>query len=189
MVLPPTISDRVVWTVSDLEALPRDGNRYEILHGELLVSPLPALPHQGVATRLTVALLNWCRAYVDWTIRAPGGVYISEATWLEPDIAVYPCPEFSVRRWQELPPPVLVVEVLSPSTTKTDRHRKRPAYLAHGVHEVWLIDEEARSVERWTKDALFPEPLGASPTWAPSGIAESLTVRDDELFGPRINRA
>ncbi len=50
--------DRTVWTVADLERLPDDGNRYEILHGELLVTPLPSNGHQGVAGRIARLLSN-----------------------------------------------------------------------------------------------------------------------------------
>ena len=89
---------RSIWTVEDLERLPDDGNRYEILHGELLVTPLPSNGHQGVALRLACILLNWCRAHTGWAVRAPGGVYVSETTWLEPDVAVYPAPEYAALR-------------------------------------------------------------------------------------------
>jgi len=136
--------------VAHLERLPDDGNRYEILHGELLVTLLPSNGHQGVAMRLARRVSNWCHDHTGWATRAPGGVYISETTWLEPDVAVYPAPEYDDLPWQQMPPPVLVVEVLSRATRKRDRHRKRPAYLSHGVGEVWLIDKRSRFVERWT---------------------------------------
>ncbi len=132
----PGIPERSLWTVADLEQLPDNGDRYEILHGELLVTPLPSSGHQGIVARLLVALAMWCRAYTGWRFLAPGGVYVSETIWLEPDIAVYPSPEYRDTPWRELPAPILVVEVLSASTRKRDRHRKRPAYLSHGVAEV-----------------------------------------------------
>ncbi|MEO7358778.1 MAG: hypothetical protein ABI120_00515 [Gemmatimonadaceae bacterium] len=72
--------DRTVWTVADLEAIPDDGNRYEILHGELLVTPLPSTGHQRIAMRLSVMMVLWCRAHTGWTVLAPGGVHISETT-------------------------------------------------------------------------------------------------------------
>ncbi len=106
--------DRTVWTVVDLEAIPDDGNRYEILHGELLVTPLPSTGHQRIAVRLTVLTVMWCRAHTGWTVLAPGGVHVSETTWLEPDLAVYAAQESASLSWRELPP-LLVVEVLSPA--------------------------------------------------------------------------
>ncbi len=142
--------DRTVWTAADLEAIPDDGNRYEILHGELLVTPLPSTGHQRIAVCLTVLTVMWCRAHTGWTVLAPGGVHISETTWLEPDLALYAAPESANLSWREMPPPLLVVEVLSASTRRRDRHRKRPTYLSHGVGELWLVDQGTRTIERWT---------------------------------------
>jgi len=183
--LPP----RSMWTVADLEALPEDGNRYEILHGELLLTPLPSRPHQGVAMRLSVKLALWCRAHTGWAVLAPGGVYVNETNWFEPDIAVYPAPEFPETTWREMPPPVLVVEVLSSSTRKRDRHRKRPAYLANGVAEVWTVDQRARAIERWTSASEFPETMREAFAWTPNAELPPLLISDAELFGPREDAA
>jgi len=183
---PPStrLPERSIWTVTDLEQLPDDGNRYEILHGELLVTPLPSVGHQGVAMRLCLLIAPWCRAHTGWKMLSPGGVYVNETNWFEPDIAVYPAPEFPERRWQEMPPPVLVVEVLSPSTRRRDRHRKRPAYLAYGVAEVWTIDQASRTIERWTAASEFPETLRDTFPWTPDPVLPTLVVTDAELFGP-----
>ena len=181
---PRPSSERTIWTVADLEQLPDDGNRYEILHGELLVTPLPSNGHQGVAGRLFVRLANWCAAQTGWACRTPGGVYISETNWLEPDIAVYQAPEYSALPWREMPPPLLVVEVASPSTRKRDRHRKRPAYLAHGVREVWTVGEKERVIERWTAASEFPETRADGVAWVPDAVLPPLSVTADELFGP-----
>lgn len=184
MPISPSTPDRGVWTVADLERLPYDGNRYEILYGELLVTPLPSAGHQGVAARLFVNLAIWCRAHTGWRYLSPGGVYISETTWLEPDIAIYPDPEYLQQTWREMPPPVLVVEVLSPSTKKRDRHRKRPAYLAHGVSEVWIASEKDRTVERWTAASEFPESFRDTITWTPAATQPTFVMSYAELFGP-----
>jgi len=176
---------RSIWTVDDLERLPDDGNRYEILHGELLVTPLPSNGHQGVALRLAYILKGWCVANTGWAIRAPGGVHISETTWLEPDMAIYPAPEYAELPWREMPPPLLVAEVLSPSTRKRDRHRKRPAYLAHGVGEVWIVDAAARTIERWTSASEFPEIHHNGIAWSPDAVLPPCVVSDAELFGPK----
>lgn len=180
----PPFPDRTMWTVADLEQLPDDGNRYEILHGELLVTPLPSTGHQGVAARLCVLLAIWCRAHTGWRYLSPGGVYISETTWLEPDVAVYPSPEYDNRPWRELPPPLLVAEVLSPSTSARDRHGKRPAYLAHGVDQVWIVDQHARTIECWTAASEFPETCRESVVWMPDKDLPALVVTTAELFGP-----
>lgn len=179
--------ERSVWTAADLEQLPDDGNRYEVLHGELLVTPQPTTVHQGVAVRVTVMLSNWCRARSGWSVRAPGAVSISESTWLEPDVVLYPVDEYARTPWRDMPAPALVIEVLSPSTRKRDRHRKRPAYLAHGVREVWIIDEDARTLERWTKASEFPETCRDSFVWMLDGREPGLEISWAELFGPPVS--
>ena len=180
----PPIPKRSMWTVDDLEQLPEDGNRYEILYGELLVTPLPSSGHQGIAMRLSLLIAPWCRVHTGWTIRSPGGVYVCETIWFEPDIAVYAMPEFPDRPWREMPPPMLVVEVLSPSTRKRDRHRKRPAYLSHGVAEVWTVDQSSRTIERWTSGSEFPETMRETFSWTPDPALPTLMIADAELFGP-----
>ncbi len=174
-----------VWTVADLDQFPRDGRRYEVLHGELLVTPMPSVAHQWGATNLSAQFVVWCAEYTRWTTLAPGGVYISETSWLEPDIAVYPVAMSSSLSWRNMPPPALVVGVLSPSTRRRDRYRKRPAYLAHGVSEVWLLDQADRTVERWTSASEFPERHRNGITWTPVESAPALVLSREMLFGMR----
>ena len=183
---PPSSSlpEPSIWTVADLERLPEDENRYEILHGELLVTPRPSVPHQGIAMRLCMLLAPWCRANTGWKLLSPGGMYVSETTWFEPDIALYAVPEFPERTWREMPPPILVVEVLSASTRRRDRHRKRPTYLAPGVAEVWTVDGTSRTIERWTSASEFPELLRDTFSWTPDPLLPMLVISDAELFGP-----
>lgn len=71
---------RSLWTVSDLEPLPADGKRYEILHGELLMTPLPAGEHQDIAMTIAARLHNRCLAHTGRRCRAPGGVFIGHTT-------------------------------------------------------------------------------------------------------------
>jgi len=84
-----------------------------------------------------------------------------------------------------MPAPVLVVAVLSPSTQKRDRHRTRPAYLAHHVGEVWLVNEAAGTIERWTAASEFLDTYRGSITWTPSAALPPLVVAEAELFGPK----
>ena len=180
----PPFAERSIWTVNELEQLPDDGNRYETLHGELLVTPLPSNGHQRAAVNLIMAIGAWCRAHTGWAVRAPGSVYISQTVWLERDVVVYPAPHDTNLPWKELPTPVLVVEVASPHTCKRDRHRKRPAYLLHGVGEVWIVDDTARTVERWTAASEFPVTMRDTVTWTPDAALPSMVITAAELFGP-----
>ena len=182
----PPVPERSMWTFADLEQLPDDGNRYEILHGELLVTPLPAHGHQAVSMRLALKLGAWCAANPGWSVRAFGGVYVRETLWFEPDIAVYPTPEYLELPWKEMPPPMLAVEVLSSATRARDRHRKRPEYIRHGVGEVWLVDRDTRLVERWTAASEFPETHVDGIAWTPDAALPTLSIALDELFGPNV---
>lgn len=85
--------------------------------------------------------------------------------------------------------PLLVVEILSKSTIRRDRHRKRPAYLAHGVAEVWTIDAPRRTIERWTSASEFPETFRDGIMWAPDAAFPPLVVTANEVFGPPRVRA
>ena len=181
---PTTLPERSMWTFADVQALPDDGNRYEILHGELLVTPLPSSGHQGIAMALSARLWQWCGEHTGWEVHAPGGMYVSETNWLEPDVCVYPVPRHTDGRWQDMPTP-LVVEILSRSTTKRDRHRKRPAYLSSGVGEVWLVDRRMRTIERWTAASEFPEVFQGSISWTPDVLLPPFLVTEMELFGPK----
>ncbi len=80
--------------------------------------------------------------------------------------------------------PVLVVEVLSSSTRRRDRHRKRLAYLAAGVAEVWTVDHATRTIERWTAALEFPDTRRDTFSWTPDSGLPTLIVTDAELFGP-----
>ena len=178
------LPERTMWTVADVEALPDDGNRYEILHGELLVTPMPSSRHQDIAVRLTVLVVQWCRANTGWRVHAPGGMHVSETNWFEPDLAVYPESEFSNLDWRDMSTPFLVGEVLSRSTTRRDRHRTRPACLANGVTEVWLVDGDSRAIERWTAASELPEVNRGSITWSPDANLPPLVIPELELSGP-----
>jgi Uma2 family endonuclease len=178
------IPERVVWTFSDLERLPDDEGRYEIIDGELIVTPSPASRHQDVAAALLRLFLSWSIEHTGWKVNSPGGVYISETTWLEPDLTVTAIPHFAYRRWQDQPPPLLALEILSPSTASRDRLSKRPIYLSHGVREVWIVDGTARTIERWTDGAEQPVIERGSSEWAPDPSLPALVIRHDDVFGP-----
>lgn len=135
------------FSVVDLGHFPRDGNRYELLEGHLLVTPAPSRVHQIVATRIAgrlfVALAMPGHAHVV----APGAVVRLPNTQLEPDVLVTPSRFPPSLEWAEVKEHWLAVEVFSPASRIYDRDFKRDAYLALGVQQVWLVDCENRTVE------------------------------------------
>ena len=144
MVMPATIPR---YTVDDLEHFPRDGNRYELLDGMLLVTPGPGLPHEVVvsrlAARLTVAVQVPGHAYVF----THGAVKLPPGTQLEPDILVVPNSCATLEEWEDVHDYWLVVEVLSRGSRIYDRDFKRDEYLRLGANEVWLVDRRDKSVD------------------------------------------
>ncbi len=138
------------YTVADLDLLPDDGNRYEVLAGTLLVTPSPGSAHQGVAARLAALFASHILAR---RIRlfSPGLVTTPPLTQLEPDLLIVP-PRFALGTpWAEIGEHWLAVEILSRSSRVYDREFKRDAYLALGVREVWLVDLRDRSIEVCTQ--------------------------------------
>jgi Uma2 family endonuclease len=125
------------FTVDDLEAMPDDGNRYELIDGMLIVSPAPGLKHQTVVVEICVALRAACPRDMH-TLVAPFGVRPSETTELQPDVLVGRKADFTDKY---LPvAPVLAVEVFSPSSVINDLNNKKAAYQRLGVPSYWVID-------------------------------------------------
>lgn len=134
------------WTRAELQRLPDDGNRYEVLDGQLFVTPLPSGPHQRIAFALSLALGLYCRREGIGVVVAPGPVPHGDSE-LQPDIAVYLDPSIPVgTSWDRYPRAGLVVEILSPSTRRRDLALKRAAYRRWGIPEYWIVDVDATRI-------------------------------------------
>ena len=135
------------YTVAELEHFPSDGNRYELLDGVLLVTPAPNAEHQLLTMRLGYILMREIDAPRRAFVFGPGAVSYPPRTQLEPDVLVVPARVPVSRKWQDYTEHWLAVEIYSPSSRIYDRDFKRDAYHALGVHDVWLVDSDDRSVE------------------------------------------
>ena len=135
------------YTVADLEHFPDDGNRYELLDGVLLVTPAPNALHQLIAARLIHMLMRGLGGSNRAFVFGPGAVTFPPRTQLEPDILVVPARVPASARWHDYAEHWLAVEIYSPSSRIYDRDFKRDAYHALGLHDVWLVDMDNRSVE------------------------------------------
>lgn len=130
-------------TRADLDAMPDDGHRYELIDGSLVVTPAPSPRHQTVVLRLAVALDQPCPAYLR-VLFAPLDVALAEDTVVQPDLLVAPRAAFSDR---DLPTaPLLAVEVLSPSTRHIDLTLKRARYESARCASYWVVDPDARTL-------------------------------------------
>jgi Uma2 family endonuclease len=125
------------WTVRDLETLPDDGLRYEIIDGILQLSPTPVPIHQQVVVRLVLAFSAVCppdhKVYVAALAWQP-----DDRTSLDPDLLVVP--RSAVGPKSITGTPAVVVEVLSPSTARIDRMLKFSRYADGGIGQYWIVD-------------------------------------------------
>jgi Uma2 family endonuclease len=117
---------RTDWTVEKLHELPDDSNRYEVIDGALLVSPSPSAVHQRAAGRLHLILAPYASGLSLEVFVAPAAITWSPTTEVQPDLlAVALVNGRLVERFDDVKELALAVEVLSPSTTRTDRFTKR----------------------------------------------------------------
>jgi Uma2 family endonuclease len=136
-------------TFEEFRQLPIDGKRYELVRGEVHVTPAPATRHQAVVQNLTVNLgSHVIKNHLGEVWTAPLDVRLGEDTALQPDLIFISNARAGIIQEDWIAgAPDLVVEVLSPSTAAYDRATKLPIYADAGVPEVWLIDPQAKTVE------------------------------------------
>ena len=175
------------WTAEMVRAIPEDGNRYEVLDGELLVSPAPSYRHQAVLARLYDVIRPYVERYsLGWTRWSPADIEFSPKTSLQPDLFVVPNEGTGEpRSWKDVKRLLLVVEGLSPSTERADRFLKRPAYQAANIPEYWIVNIESRLVERWRPTTDRPEVVSDVLEWQPKPTIPPLRITLDEVFGPQ----
>ena len=171
------------YTVEMLDRLPSDGNRYEILDGVLIVTPAPVPAHQTVQFNLAMALGPYVKEHGLGRIwLGPADVIFDERTRFEPDMLVAVGEAARrVRSWRDLPDPALAVEILSPSSARWDRGGKRERYLTRCA-EYWIVDIEARLIERWRPGDERPSIHRETLDWRPDPGVAPLTVGVAALF-------
>lgn len=173
------------FTADMVRALPEDGQRYEVVHGELLVTPAPTMGHQRVVRRLVVALDAYCsRLRIGETFASPADVSWDRDNLVQPDVFVVVPDEAAASSWASVRTLLLVAEVLSPGTARRDRFAKRRLYQSQQVGTLWLVDIDRAVVEVWTPDAIEPLILSRELVWHPPGAAEPLTIPIPGLFTP-----
>ena len=135
------------WTLEELHRLPDDGNKYELIHGELFVTPPPSVDHEEVLARMSAIISSYVTKHGLGRVYRPRAVIRFEGSEAEPDLMVRTIsPGVHGNAWERLPPPLLVVEVLSPTTRRRDLGAKRKYYLEAGAREYWVVDTEQREI-------------------------------------------
>ena len=138
-------------TYQDYAALPEDGRRYQILDGELCVTPAPGSRHQEISANLMVALHTYVKAHgLGKVLPAPLDVILSDTSIVQPDVVFVAAERLgSVSARGIEGAPTLAVEILSPTTAALDRRRKRDLYARHGVTYYWIVDGDTRTIEMY----------------------------------------
>lgn len=181
------IPQRIVLEARDIFDTPDDGNRYEVIEGTMYVTPPPVVAHQHIVSRIDrkiwnqVAKLKLGVGYI-----APCGVILSDGTGVQPDaffIAADRVTELE-RRDAIYGAPDLVIEVLSPSTSKRDQTTKLEAYATSGVRECWLVSPEAENITLFALTTQSREVIGIvrGDDPIPTRVLAGVSILARELF-------
>lgn len=144
-----TAANRVVLTYEHYLELPNDGKRYEIIEGELYVSPAPSIKHQWTTTQLTIVVGTHVGDNdLGHVYTAPCDVVLSFISVVQPDLLFISRERLGILTDPNVQgAPDLVVEVISPSSTKTDQETKRKLYEQYGVKHYWIFEP----IQRWVR--------------------------------------
>ena len=178
---------RTLYDVDDYEHFPDDGKRYEIVQGDLYVTPAPSIRHQTVLANLVFHLSSWAReAQHGIVLFAPTDVQLGEHDILQPDLVyVSSARREIIGERRVLGAPDLVVEILSETTAGRDKGAKRKTYERHGVQEYWIVDPDRSKVIVFAADnhGIFVQTRSCS--WGDdldSVLLPGLSIAVDDIF-------
>jgi Uma2 family endonuclease len=174
------------WTIDMLDALPEDGQRYEIIDGKLYVTPAPSDVHQLIVAAFHAPIDRYLRtSNVARALFSPADIRNGDRkrNRVQPDV-------FAVRLIDGKRPPypyglsnlLIAIEVESPSNPRLDCVVKRELYLSKGIPEYWVANAEKRVVTRWRSLSHPGTVFDSGIEWHPSGMAEGLVLPLPALF-------
>ncbi len=179
------MSSPVYYSAEMVRALPADGNRYETVHGELLVTPAPRAWHQEIVQRLNLLLSRYLeQEKIGHLFASPADISWENDILVQPDLFVVPLSEARTMDWSKMQSLLIAIEVLSPRTARYDRFTKRRLYQEVGIPVYWIVDPEQRHVEEWTPNLKFPSVRDNSAVWDPPHSSESFSIDLSDLFRP-----
>jgi Uma2 family endonuclease len=154
------------------------------------VTPAPSWGHQDLSKHLLLVLDAYVTAHrLGKLLMAPADVELSDDTVVEPDLFVVPLVDGKPpQSWQDVGRLLLVVEILSPSTARADRTVKRPRYQREAIPEYWIVDGDARIVERWRPEDERPEVLTDRLAWNPDSAIAPLLIDLAALFTAAVGK-
>ena len=158
-----TLTHHVQYTYEDFLLFPDDGKRHEIIDGEHYMSPSPLTKHQRISMNLSVAFSIFLKKNkIGEVFHAPYDVIFSDTNIVEPDILFVSAERAMIVTEKNIQgAPDLVIEILSPSTRKTDEITKRKLYEHYGVGEYWVVDPELETVKIYRR---VNDPQGSHPS-------------------------
>jgi Uma2 family endonuclease len=175
---------KIVLTYEDYVLLPNDGNRYEILEGELAVTPAPGTKDQIASGNLFLLLAQHVKQRdLGRVFDAPIDLILESTSVLQPDLLfVSKARQHVITERAIEGSPDLVIEILSPTTSRTDRVTKAQIYARHKVAAYWIVDPDQESIEIYLLEAdgyrLAATLQGEVPTSAPPFIDLEIVARD-----------
>jgi Uma2 family endonuclease len=172
------------FTVHDLEGMPDDDRRYELIDGELLVRPAPGLRHQTIAYQLHRLLDDACPDDL-YVIAAPFAVQTDVSNEVQPDVLVARLEELTDKNLPAAP--VLAVEVLSPSGRLIDLNLKRAAYQRMGTPSYWVLDPDVP--DRWFSNSTPTADMRSWPGWSATRSLRHTSRSKSELCRPSYSDA
>ncbi len=162
------------WTAERIRALPDDGLRHEVVDGEHLVSPSPRPLHQVGVSALMARLLRYVPEHrLGLVLTSPADIELDTNTLMQPDVFVTRA--LRVKTWKDAVPLRLAIEILSPSTARADRIVKRRRFQRAAI-EYWIVDLDARLVERWRPGEERPEVAAERLEWQPEPAVPPLVL-------------
>ena len=158
------------------------GERWELVDGDVLVTPSPHWTHQRVVVRLTVLLDAYVRHQeLGEVFPSPLDVKLEPGLVLQPDVLMVPAGELR-RRSDVVRRLLLAAEVVSPSSARHDRVTKRPRYQRNSVPEYWIVDDRSQTIERWTPADERPELVAEELRWRAEGAQEAFVLDLVQFF-------
>jgi Uma2 family endonuclease len=171
------------WTLEEVHRLPDDGNKYELVHGELFVTPPPTNVHETIHARLMRLLVPYVDANRLGLVYAGTPAVRRGDNEALPDLIVRAEAPGVYNDWENAPTPILVVEILSDSTRRRDLGAKRRYYMNDvKVAEYWAVDPQQRTVtvaRQGRPDRVVDQVLA----WHPAGASTPLEMRLEDVFG------
>jgi Uma2 family endonuclease len=179
------------WTAAQARILiassPGHWPRYELIDGELIVTPAPATVHQIAVTEIWAVLAPYVeRENLGIALVSPADLELRVGHITQPDVFVAPlgtsAPPDYTPSWADVKTLLLAVEIISPGSGRTDRVVKRDYYMNAGVPEYWVVDLDGRVVEQWNPDRETPLVVRSVLDWYPPGAMERLSIDVHALF-------